>query len=188
MSNERSADDSVPSSPVPEGGENGTSGGADGGSRRRSFSSVALTGLFLLALLYTLYLARSFVLPLVLALLFNVLLMPLVNGLYGRLRLPRALGALLVLAVLGGVVGLGARSLAEPAAEWFDRAPRSFSRIEAKLRPLKEPVERVTEATEGIEKLTSVENEGRRSARSRSSASRWSIDSSRAPGRSRSAG
>lgn len=156
MTSDRSAGD--PAEASPEGRE--TAGGAVAPPPRLSFGSVALTGLFLLALFYTLYLASSFVLPLVLALLFNVLLVPLVNGL-SRMRVPRSLGALLVLAVIGGALGYGAQTLLEPAAEWFDRAPRSFSRIEAKLRPLKEPVERVTEATEGIEKLTRMEEQGR---------------------------
>jgi predicted PurR-regulated permease PerM len=146
--------------PAEEGPAGGADGGSDGGPPRRSAGSVALTGLFLLALFYTLYLARSFVLPLVLALLFNVLLAPLVNGLQNRLRVPRGLGALVVLAALVGSIGWGAGALAAPAAEWLDRGPRSLSRIEAKLRPLKEPVERVTEATAGIEALTRVDEEG----------------------------
>lgn len=74
--------------------------------------------------------------------------------------MPRALGALLVLTVLAGVIGWGVGALAAPAAEWVERAPQSLSRIEAKLRPLKEPVERVTEATEGLEALTRVDEEG----------------------------
>lgn len=157
----RPADDPATYFPESASEESEIAGGADAGSPRRSFGSIALTGLFLLALFYTLYLARSFVLPLVLALLFNVLLVPLVNGLHHRLRVPRGFGALLVLAVLGGALGYGVRALAEPATEWFERAPRSLSRIEVKLRPFKKPVERVTEATEGIEQLTRVEEEGR---------------------------
>lgn len=88
-----------------------------------------------------------------------MLLLPVVDGLQKRLRVPRSLGALLVLTVLAGTVGWGVRALAAPAAEWIDRAPRSLSRIEAKLRPLKEPVERVTEATAGIAALTRVDDE-----------------------------
>lgn len=119
---------------------------------------VALTGLVLLALFYTLFLTRSFVLPVVLAVGLNVLLGPLVTGLNRRLKLPRALGALLVLALLGGGLYGGVWALGDPAAEWFDKAPRSFRRLEAKLRPLRAPVEKVTEATEGIEKLTRVDD------------------------------
>lgn len=120
----------------------------------------ALVGLFLLALFYTLYLARSFVLPLVLALLFAVLLGPVVIWLNQRLRLPRGLGALAVLALAAGGLFFGIAALGQPAVEWLDRAPRSLSRIEDRLRPLKAPVEKVTEATAGLEKLARLK-EGR---------------------------
>lgn len=162
MSTDRlAAGPGAPPAEGPDGGaDGGSESGASAGGPRRSAGSVALTGLFLLALFYTLYLAQSFVLPLVLALLFNVLLLPLVDGLRNRLRVPRVLGALLVLAVLAVVIGWGVGTLAAPAADWVERAPQSLARIEAKLRPLKEPVERVTEATEGIEALTRVDEEG----------------------------
>ena len=41
--------------------------------------NLALTGLFVLAAFYTLYFARSFLLPIVLALLFSLLLSPFVR-------------------------------------------------------------------------------------------------------------
>lgn len=154
-----------PESGGPEpGGPRPGGGPADAGPaepRRLDLRSRTLLGLFLLALFYTLYLARSFVLPLVLALLFAVLLGPVVTWLHHRLRLPRGLGSLLVLAVLGGGLYYGFAALGQPAVDWFDRAPRSLSRLEDRLRPLKAPVEKVTEATEGIEKLTRVDEEGR---------------------------
>lgn len=95
-----------------------------------------------------------------LALVFALLLGPVVTWLNLRLRLPRGLGALLVLALLGGGLYYGVAALGQPAVEWFDRAPRSLRVLEDRLRPLKEPVEKVTEATEGIEKLTRVDEGG----------------------------
>jgi predicted PurR-regulated permease PerM len=96
----------------------------------------------------------------VLALLFALLLGSTVTWLQERLHLPRGLGALLVLAVLVGGLLFGVAALGEPAAEWFERGPRSLEQLKDRLRPLKEPVEKVTEATEGIEELTRVD-EGR---------------------------
>jgi len=49
--------------------------------------SIALTGLFILAVFYTIYFMRSVLLPLVLALLLSYLLRPIVRGL-ARLRIP----------------------------------------------------------------------------------------------------
>lgn len=92
-----------------------------------------------------------------LALLFAVLLGPVVTWLHHRLRLPRALGSLLVLTVLGGGVYFGVAALGQPAVDWFERGPRSLDRLEDRLRPLKAPVEKVTEATEGIEDLARVD-------------------------------
>lgn len=57
--------------------------------------SIALTGLFILALFYTLYLGRSFFLPIVLALMLSFLLSPVVRWLK-KIRIPEALGAALV--------------------------------------------------------------------------------------------
>src|SRR3954462_11505772 len=81
--------------------------------------NVALTGLFILAAFYTLYFARSFLLPIVLALLFRLLLSPLVRGLKTWLRIPAPLGAgIVLLALLGLLIG-GLYQLSGPAYEWM---------------------------------------------------------------------
>ena len=123
--------------------------------RPRDVRSFALTGLFVLAVFYTLYFARLFLLPIVLAILFSLLLSPLVRGL-ARLRVPKGLGAgIVVLALVGVAIGSG-YLLMEPAGDWIDRAPSSMERIEAKLRRLKEPVAQMNRATQEMEKLTTV--------------------------------
>lgn len=115
--------------------------------------SVALTGLLVLAVFYTLYFGRPFFLPLVLALLLNLILSPVVSSLT-KLRLPASLAAgLVVLGLLGALVG-GAYLLVEPVGEWMEKAPESMARIEERLRELKEPVETVNRATQEMEKLT----------------------------------
>jgi predicted PurR-regulated permease PerM len=129
----------------------------DPNKRAARVRSRALTGLFILALFYTLYLGRSFFVPLVLALLLNVLLGPLVGGL-ARLRVPRGLGAALVVLGLVAAVGGSAYALVDPAFEWMEQAPRSLRRLEGQLRLLKEPVQKVNRATEEMEKLTSVDD------------------------------
>src|SRR6478672_8226056 len=66
--------------------------------------SFALTGLFVLAVFYTMYFMRAMLLPLVLAMLLSYLLAPLVRGL-AALRIRPLLGAALVLlALIGGIV------------------------------------------------------------------------------------
>ena len=117
---------------------------------------VALTGLFVLAVFYTLFFARAFFLPLVLALLLNLLLAPVVAGL-ARLRVPQSVAAgLVVLALVGAIAG-STYMLIDPAGEWMEKAPSSLAKVERKLRRLKEPVARVNRATEEVQKLTDVD-------------------------------
>src|SRR5215475_15198342 len=66
--------------------------------------SISLTGLFILALFYTIYFMRSILLPIVLALLLSYLLQPIVRGL-ARLKIPLPVGAALILIGLLALVG-----------------------------------------------------------------------------------
>lgn len=117
--------------------------------------SLALTGLFFLAALYTLYFARAFFLPIVLAILLSFLLSPVVRGL-NKLRIPNGLGAALVVFGLLGGLGLGIYELSGPAYEWAQQAPRQFRRLERKLAELKKPVQTMSKATQQVEKITQV--------------------------------
>ncbi|HEV2843914.1 MAG TPA: AI-2E family transporter [Thermoanaerobaculia bacterium] len=122
--------------------------------------SVALTGLFVLALFYTLYLARSFFLPIILAILLSFLLTPLMRGLK-KLRIPSGLGAAILVFGLLGLIGVGVYELADPALEWMEQAPRSFRNVERKLREFKKPVQTMSRATEQVEKMTQVTGGGK---------------------------
>ena len=112
--------------------------------------TVALTGIFLLLALYTIYFARPFLLPLVLAVILNFLLSPLVRGL-ARLRIPQSLGAALVILALLALVALGIERLSGPAAEWIQKTPEGVERIERRIRGLRRPVEQVQVAAQKVE-------------------------------------
>ena len=99
-----------------------------------------LGGLFALAALAALYVASSIILPVVLALVLNLLLQPAVR-LLGRVHLPRAVGALVaVFLVIGALVGLVA-ALSVPAANWAERLPEGIPRLEAHLQVMKGPIQ-----------------------------------------------
>lgn len=117
--------------------------------------SLALIGLFVLAAFYTLYFARAFFLPLVLASLLSFLLSPVVRALK-KLHIPNALGAALVVFGLLGSLGLGIYELAGPAYEWAQQAPRQLRRLERKLAEFKKPVQTMSKATQQVEKITQV--------------------------------
>ncbi len=140
-------------------GEEAPDGGspASGASGRHSHAA-ALWGLFTLALLGALYVARTVVLPIVLAVLVSLLLAPVVRFLE-RLKIPRWLGAALLVAGLVAAVGGGVYSLAGPASDWLSRAPTTLRRAEAKLKRIKEPVEKVSRATEQMERMADVDGQ-----------------------------
>ena len=121
--------------------------------------SIAITGLFVLAVLYTLYFARAFLLPIVLAVLLDFLLSPIIR-LLKRIRIPEPVGAALVILVLLGGLGVGVYSLAEPARDWMARAPQSIATVQSRLNVLRRPVEQVTRTAEQVEAATEVGKSG----------------------------
>jgi predicted PurR-regulated permease PerM len=111
-----------------------------------------LTGLFTLAIFYTMYFAKSLLIPIVLAVLFNLLLAPVVRVLRSYLRIPEWAGAAIVL--LGLAAGLIAAfyGLSAPATRWIDQLPLAVWEIEAKLGTLRGPVEEVRQAARQVER------------------------------------
>jgi predicted PurR-regulated permease PerM len=114
--------------------------------------SIALPGLFILAIFYTIYFMRSVLLPIVLALLLSYLLRPIVRGL-ARLKIPLPVGAALILIGLLALVGYGVSALATPAVGWLQKAPEGLAELQHKLLPLKKSMAQVTQASGEIESL-----------------------------------
>src|SRR4029450_4673497 len=75
--------------------------------------SIALTGLFILAVFYTIYFMRSILLPIVLALLLSYLLRPIVRGL-AKLKIPLVVSAAVILLGLLVLAGYGISALSPP--------------------------------------------------------------------------
>jgi predicted PurR-regulated permease PerM len=122
---------------------------------RRPFDvrSIALTGLFILALFYTIYFMRSLLLPLVLALLLSYLLRPIVRA-GARFHVPPPLSAAIILLSFVGLIGYAVSFLAAPAAGWLEKAPYSLQQFQSKLVPLRGPMQNVAKASGEIEKIT----------------------------------
>lgn len=112
--------------------------------------SRAVTIIATLAVLYTLYFAREFLLPITFALLLTFLLSPAVRGL-ARRRVPRPLAAGLVLAGMFGTAGLSVYELSGPVQSWVSNAPETISKAQARLRRLLVPLRRVTSTAEQVE-------------------------------------
>ena len=129
-----SAESAEPGGPLPDIEKTG-----DALSGKRPASLAILT---VLAVLYSLYFARDFLVPIMYAVLLNFLLSPYVRAL-SRWRIPPPLsGAVIVLSLLAALGG-GAYALSGPASGWIAGAPASLAKAEAKVRGLIRPVQQV---------------------------------------------
>lgn len=118
-------------------------------------TNVAQKGLFLLALFYTFYFARSVILPVVLALLLALILSPAVR-LLKRVAIPEAIGSAVVVISTLALLVTGGWQLSGPAADWIAKMPEIVSEVEFKLASLRRSVAQVSEAAERVEELTTV--------------------------------
>jgi predicted PurR-regulated permease PerM len=117
--------------------------------------SVGVTILAVLALLYTLYFARGFLLPITLALLLDFLFSPVVRAL-ARFRIPTPLGAGIVILGLLGTLALGAYNLTDPLQRWVGQAPETLSIVRSRVGGLLRPVEQVSKTAEQVADATSA--------------------------------
>ncbi|MBS7698366.1 MULTISPECIES: AI-2E family transporter [unclassified Chelatococcus] len=100
---------------------------------------VCLVILVTLALLTTAYVAADIILPIVLAFVLKLLFQPVMR-LLEKLGLPRSVAALLlILAVFGAIVGIGA-AISGPATAWASKFPEGVPRLQERLRFLDEPI------------------------------------------------
>ncbi len=96
-------------------------------------AKVALIVLAVLAVLYTLYFAAEIVLPMLLAVVLNLLLMPAKRLLIERLRLPGALAALLLIIAVFVVITAIGLAISLPASRWIARAPEGLPTLQQRL-------------------------------------------------------
>ena len=122
---------------------------AEGEEVPRPRASVALMVLATLAVGFTLWAMQEVALPILLALFFALVGNPIIR-LFGKLRVPRSLAAVLVVA--GGLLlafALG-RQLVAPATEWVSELPQQMARLQPKLRSLAKPVQDANRVAENI--------------------------------------
>ncbi len=107
--------------------------------RRQEVVAIALVGLLIIAVVTVLYFARAFFLPVVMAFVVGTMLSPAASFLE-RYRIPRSVGAVLIViavAALGSfIVGL----VAAPAMEWSSRLPELAAKMKDKLHIFDRPL------------------------------------------------
>ncbi len=105
----------------------------------RKLTSMQMVMYWLIAFVvfYTLYIAQTLFLPVVVAALFALLLSPLVRILK-RFYIPRSFSALLLLASLGVPFTLLGMQLVEPAERWAERIPELSTQLTTELNEISE--------------------------------------------------
>ncbi len=116
-----------------------------------------LTGILVLMSVYAFYVSSPVLIPLTLAVLITMLLSPVISLLDG-LKIPRPLGAAVVIAILVAILGGGAYGLSGPAQEWLQKLPQSGGKIDKMLRSIKKPFAQIEQATERLSSATERHN------------------------------
>lgn len=106
----------------------------------------------LLAILYTLQVARDVMLPITLALIFALLLAPAVSRLQ-TLGLPRSVGAVCIMTIGLSTIGVGIYALATPANEWLQRVPEAVDVLRNQLSSVNTDSTNVDAASRSIDSL-----------------------------------
>ncbi|MGH8116497.1 MAG: AI-2E family transporter [Rhodanobacteraceae bacterium] len=113
--------------------------------RRWRALRMPLRVLMLLAIAAALVLAKTLLIPLVLAAFIALALNPIVGGLH-RLRVPRGIGALIVILALSALIAGSVIGLSTPAAQWLHEAPRIMRDAGFKLKEMVAPLTEVSNA------------------------------------------
>jgi predicted PurR-regulated permease PerM len=111
---------------------------------------VAVVGLFVLGVLYTLHFAAALLLPMAFSVLLAFLLAPMVRK-TEAFGIPRFLTASFLMGSIVIGVSVGAYFLSEPAAEWLRAAPTNIGEVREKFEGLGTPLADVREAALAVE-------------------------------------
>jgi len=114
---------------------------------------VALVILAFLAVLYTLYFAAGIILPFVLALVLSLLLGPAARFMTEKVRLPRMLAAVILIALLFSAIGGVGYAISVPATGWIAKAPQSLPTLQQKLGFLRRPIDMFENGMQQMQKL-----------------------------------
>lgn len=150
------ADDKVPATEVTPGEEAGPSQEAQERLADmplpQNIQSLLLMGIFALLILFALYFTAEVVLPIIFAIILYLVLQPAMRA-AAKLRIPKAVAALLIIFVFFGGVGALGFTLSGPAADWVSKAPDSLRRIEQRLFVFRQPIADLQSVSQQVEKI-----------------------------------
>ena len=107
--------------------------------RRTEVVAFALVALLIIAVVAVLYIAKAFFLPITMAFIVGTMLSPAAS-LLERYRIPRSLGAVLIVTAVGAATSFVVGLIASPVMEWSTRLPELGARFREKLHVLDRPL------------------------------------------------
>jgi predicted PurR-regulated permease PerM len=107
--------------------------------RRQEVVAIALVGLLIIAVTTVLYFGKAFFLPVVMAFVVGTMLSPAAS-LLERIRIPRSLGAVLIVAAVTAFCAFIIGLISAPAMEWSSRLPELAGRLKEKLHVFDRPL------------------------------------------------
>ena len=107
--------------------------------RRTEFVAFALAGLLLIAIVTVLYVGKAFFLPVVMAFVTGTMLSP-AAGFLERYRVPRPVGAVLIVVAGTAVVAFVVALIASPVMQWSSRLPELGAQLKDKLHVFDRPL------------------------------------------------
>jgi predicted PurR-regulated permease PerM len=113
---------------------------------------VALLGIFLILFMGFIYLARDFLLPVVIAFLLALTLSPIVRFLQKRGVAP-PFSALVIVVIVISVFSAGSFLLSGPITQWIDSTPEISRRIQEKLAAVSFPFDAIFKASAQVESM-----------------------------------
>ena len=129
-------------------------GGAAALRRSRIMANYSMVGLFVLALLVVLYHIGDFMVPVIGAILLNLILSPITRTMH-RLHIPYPVSAVVIVVTLFALVAAGFYGLSSPISRWISAIPEAVAKIEAQMEDMGAPLQTVRRATSEVEKITS---------------------------------
>jgi predicted PurR-regulated permease PerM len=107
--------------------------------RRTEVVAFALVGLLIIAVVAVLYVAKAFFLPITMAFIIGTMLSP-AAGFLERYRIPRAVGAVLIVTAVSAAASFIVGLISSPVMEWSNRLPELGAQLKDKLHIFDRPL------------------------------------------------
>jgi len=118
-----------------------------------------LTVIAILGVIIAFFFARGMLLPIILGLMLALTLSPLVRG-ARRAGIPPPITAVALIMALGATLAAAGYGMAGPVSTWIEDAPALGDQIRNKLEGLFRSVEKVKEASDQVDEITSQSDKG----------------------------